>query len=162
MSLFHQLFYRYIDDISPSFDSSHMIFQLLSICVNRLLVYYLGFCLHLSVSFCLASPCIKWLWLASSYPDFNPCTLWFYLFRFNFWTCCNITCVLLFSSHGLLLDLLTMRPSSCTYTHLLLLIDWFLFYHPVILYPHLTKCTPISMTCNNFTAFISLFVCLFS
>lgn len=74
----------------------------------------------------------------------------------------NITYVLLFYSHGILLGLVTMRPFSCTYTDLLLFVDWTWFNFFIISYQHLTECTPIYMTCNNFYRFISLFACLFS
>lgn len=85
MSLFHQLMYRYIDGISPCFDSSHTTFPLLPICANWLWAHYLGFCLHPSISICLARSYVMWLLFASSHSDFNQCTLWFYFFWFNFW-----------------------------------------------------------------------------
>lgn len=97
VSLFHWLFYRYIDGISLRFDSSHMEFPLLSISTNRFWAHYLGFCFHLLISFCLACPCVMWHWFASSHINFNPCMLRFYFFRFNFWMCCKYTlCVAIF------------------------------------------------------------------
>lgn len=74
----------------------------------------------------------------------------------------NITYMFLFSSHGLLLGLLIIRLFSCTYTHLLLFVDWDRFNCFIIWYPHSTKCTSIPMTYNNFYHFIYLFACLFS
>lgn len=80
-----------------AFNSSHTTFPLLSICTNRLWAHYLGFCLHPSISFFLPCYCIMWLWFASLHPDFNPCTLQFYFFRYNFWTCCKYNlCVAIF------------------------------------------------------------------
>lgn len=111
----------YINSSSPHFDESHMTFQLVvnmrEPALSTLSSYFVCF----SISIRLARPCIMWPYFASSHPDFNPCTSWFYFFQFNFWMSCKYNlCLYLFSSYGLLLGLLTMRPSSHTYTHALI------------------------------------------
>lgn len=114
-----------------------------------------------SVSICLARPYIIWHWFTSMKHDFDSCVFHFcfYLFRFNYnervLCICRLCCYLL--SFGLLLDLLTMRPFLCTYTHLLVFV-W-LSFALIDSLSHTSIWTPIPMMCNNLLLYFWL-LCL--
>lgn len=103
----------------------HTMSHLFSIRANQLWAHYLGFCLHFSISICLACPCVICIPFTSLHHDLNSWMLHLCFFRFNYYECVlyiwlvwwylRFTWLTLGSSHN-------ETVSSCIDTHLLVFV----------------------------------------